>query len=52
MQGTSNYHHIHASFSFHQSILQLAYITQARIKKIMLCKQAYVMHIQMQHTSL
>jgi len=54
MQDTSNYHPIHASFLFHQSILQLANITQASIgeKKNVLCKQTYVMHIQMQHTSL
>ena len=53
-QGISNYHPMHASFSFHQSILQLAYTTQARIfnLKLVLCKQTYVIDIQMQHSSL
>jgi len=51
MQGTSNYHPMNASILFYQTILQLAYTTQV-LKKFVLCKQAYVMHIQMQHTSL
>ena len=40
--------------SFHHSILQLAYITQAWIfwiLELVLCKQTYEMHIQMHHTS-
>ena len=45
---------MHASFSFHHSNLQLAYTTQAwnLNLKLVPCKQTYVMHIQMQHTSL
>ena len=52
-QGISNYHPMHASFLFHHSNLQLALATQAWnfILKLMPCKQTYVMHIQMQHTS-
>ena len=40
--------------SFHHSILQLAYITQAWIfwvLELVSCKQTYEMHIQMHHTS-
>ena len=40
--------------SFHHSILQLAYITQAWIfwiLELVPCKQTYEMHIQMHHTS-
>ena len=39
--------------SFHHSILQLTFITQAWIfkLKLVLCKQTYEMHIQMHHTS-
>ena len=33
-QGISNYHPMHASFSFHQSNLQLAYTTQAYISNL------------------
>jgi hypothetical protein len=54
MQDISNYLPMHASFSFHQSILQLAYTTQAWIwnLKLIPCKQTYAMHIQIQQTSL
>ena len=43
---------MHARFSFHHSSLQLSFITQAWILKLVLCKQSYEMHIQMHHTSL
>ena len=45
---------MHARYSFHQSSLQLSFITQAWIfkLKLVLCKQTYEMHIQMHHTSL
>jgi len=50
MQGISNYHPMHASILFQQTILQLAYTTQESIReKNVLCKQTYVIHIQMQH---
>ena len=46
-QGISNYHPMHASFLFHQSILQLANIAQAWNfnLKLMTRKQTYEMHI-------
>ena len=37
MQDISNYHLIHASFSFHQSNLQVAYTTQAWILNLKTC---------------
>ena len=45
---------MHASFSFHQSNLQLAYTTQAWNfnLKLVPCKQAHEMHIQMHQSSL
>jgi len=53
MQVTSNYHPMHASFSFHHSYLQLAYTTQVCIFNWNLTNASKHMwiHIQIQHSS-